>query len=154
MGEKKEKNVEKSIEDSIKNELANLNDDRKCEWIQGPEGLVIVNIMTPNVKASDLLEFVFDKFHPKRPDNLSPYVFKLIPMDCTSFSRQDDMIELGKKMIAKENWKAISKKDTWGINYRNRGNKKLDRKTITEELAAAVPDQNERKVDLKQPKIQ
>lgn len=140
-----------SISDSIKNELANLNKDQSCEWIQGPEGLVIIDIMTDKVKASELLQFVFDKFYPKRPDNLSPFVFKLFPLDCTSFSRQDDMIELGKSVVAKEKWDEISKEDSWGINYKNRGNKKLDRKAIIDGIASAVPKGY--KVDLKNPKV-
>merc|ERR1712228_519849 len=139
-----------SISDSIKNELADLNKNKNCEWIQGPEGLVIIDIMTQSVKASDLLQFVFDKFHPKRPDNLSPFVFKLFPLDCTSFSRQTDMIEMGKDIVSKEKWEEISKEDSRGINYKNRGNKKLDRKSIVDGIASAVPKGY--KVDLKSPK--
>lgn len=138
-----------SVSDAINNELANLNANSVCEWIQGPDGLVIIDILDKNVRASELLAFVFDKFHPNRP-TLSPFAYKLFPLDCTSFSRQNDMIDLGKKMVSKEDWDKICKEDPWAINYKNRGNKKLDRKSIVDGIAESVP--NGYKVDLKNPK--
>eukprot|EP01083_Nonionella_stella_P084163 232925_1 len=139
-----------SISDAINNELSTMNANDVCEWIQGPDGLVVVIIFDERVKASKLLEFVFNKTYPSRP-NLSPFVYRLFPLDCTSFSRTDEMIALGQQMI-NQNWDDIAKEDAYAINYKNRGNKSLskDRSKIVTGIASVVP--KEYKVDLKNPK--
>ena len=138
-----------SISDAIKNEISNLNENELCEWIAGPSGLVIIDILNKNVAATKLLEFIFNKYYPNRPI-LSKYVFKLFPLDITSFSREEDMINLGKEIIERENFNQISKDDCYAINYKNRGNKKLNRDKIIKGIAGFVP--KEYKVDLKNPK--
>jgi len=148
--EEKEDNTNNavSISAAIDNELSHLKEERVCEWVQGPDGLVVIDILNEKVKPSELLEFVFNRFHPKRP-TLSPFVYKLFPLDRTTFSRQKDMIELAEKMISEEKWDKIPKDHSYAINYKNRGNKKLDRSTIIKEIASFVP--NEYKVNLNNP---
>ena len=71
-------------------------------------------------------------------------------MDLTCFAKIDDMINLGKQMIEREKFNEISKDDSYAINYKNRGNKQLDRNEIIKGIAENVP--KEYKVHLAEPK--
>jgi len=124
-------------------------DEKLCEWIEGPGGLVVVEILTRAVKASDVLAFVFERSYPERP-SLSPFVFKLFPLDETSRSRAEEMIALGERMISATEWNDVDDDAPYAINYKNRGNKKLDRNEIVKGIAAKMPDRF--KVNLRQPK--
>eukprot|EP00486_Rosalina_sp_Unknown_P015655 CAMPEP_0201594784 /NCGR_PEP_ID=MMETSP0190_2-20130828/191989_1 /ASSEMBLY_ACC=CAM_ASM_000263 /TAXON_ID=37353 /ORGANISM="Rosalina sp." /LENGTH=365 /DNA_ID=CAMNT_0048054519 /DNA_START=34 /DNA_END=1131 /DNA_ORIENTATION=- len=148
----RKKEVVKSVNiaDEISKELSSFHKNKLCEWYEAPSGLVAIEIFNKKIPASKLLKFIFDKHHPNKPDDLSPFVFKLVPMDLTSYAKIDDMINLGKQMIEREKFGEISKDDSYGINYKNRGNKQLDRNEIIKGIAGFVPEGY--KVNLSQPK--
>jgi len=141
--------VSVSVSDAVQHELNTLQERKTCEWIVGPSGLVIVNILEPSIQASALLAFIFAKCHPQRP-SLSPHVFRLYPLNRTSFSRHADIVQLAETVIKAFDWKAIPADHSYAIVYKNRGNKQLKREQLYKDIAQFVPDHF--KVDLKTPK--
>eukprot|EP00484_Ammonia_sp_Unknown_P019276 CAMPEP_0197037642 /NCGR_PEP_ID=MMETSP1384-20130603/14794_1 /TAXON_ID=29189 /ORGANISM="Ammonia sp." /LENGTH=358 /DNA_ID=CAMNT_0042467967 /DNA_START=1631 /DNA_END=2707 /DNA_ORIENTATION=+ len=146
-----EPKAEISVSDAIQKELATLNEDKQCDWIEGPGGLVIINILNEEIKASKLCEFVFEKCHPKRPD-LSPHVFRLYPLDCTCYAKEQDIIEMARKVIEQEDWSTVKEDDVYAIVYKNRGNKgQIDRDKLMKAVGGFMPATL--KVDLSKPTI-
>jgi len=139
------------IASAISSDISEMNNpsSKLCEWIEGPGGSVVIELLTKAVSASALLAFIFDKAHPNQP-KLSPFLFRLFPLDCTSKSREDEMLAMGEKMISATEWTDVEDDAPYAINYKNRGNKKLDRKTIVHGIAAFMP--NRFKVNLREPK--
>merc|ERR1711997_1165905 len=59
---------EESVADAIKREMAEMKSEQNelCRWYQGTASVVIE--ILAEVPASDLLIWIFERAHPKRPD--------------------------------------------------------------------------------------
>jgi len=133
----------------LQQEIQNYDQNKLVQWIRAPQGLVILHIIENKIDPVELINYIFEKSHPKKP-TLSPHVNKIYPLQKTCRSTHAEIIKTTKEIIDKH-WKNIPLEDKFAIVYKNRGNKHLVRDKLMKEMAECVP--NGHKVDLKNPNV-
>ena len=131
-----------SIEDEIAREFSERNNNRKIQWIRAPHGLVMLHIMDKRINTVEFINYVFSQTYPNKPD-LSPFLFRLYPLETTCMPQHNDIVNMCEKLILKYFTNDIIPYGTkYYINYKNRSNKQLNRQKLMNDIGALVPKEH------------
>jgi len=136
------------IESEIKNEIAAYDTFQHCRWIKGPiSSLIFIYIINPSIDCVDLLRYIFEKPSPVST-LLSPFIFKLFPIQMSCYSTHEGILEVCQKLIPKA-FENEPKTQKYAIVVKNRSQNhdNEQRLQLIKNIASLVPQ--DFKVDLK-----